>query len=184
MFFYSEHGEDRWLFEHDLIPSTGTYVDIGAAWPKEYSNTAMLRELGWEGVQVDGCEVFKPLWDILGLKLVVAVISQLPEVSYSINAEKPNLSRIGDHGNQVRAKTINQLLYEEGVGLVDLLSVDVEGSEFEVVSGLDFDLHRPRIIIWEYNTLGVKNERLSPFLEGLGYRCVHKTECNYIHVSV
>lgn len=183
MNFYSEYGEDKWLFEHGLIAAKGTYVDIGAAWPTDYSNSALVRDLGWTGIQVDGCAAYKPLWDALGLELIVAVVWTDPQARYAVNPDKPNLSKIHSDGPLVDAKRLNDILSEHAVGKIDLLTVDVEGMEYAIVSTLDFHRHQPYVIVWEYNTLGVKSEQLAPFLEAKGYTCVHKTECNYIHVN-
>lgn len=183
MTFHSEYGEDRWLYEQGLLPARGTYVDIGAAWPVEYSNSALLRDLGWKGIQVDGCAQFKPLWDALGLDLIVAVIWTGPEARYAVNADRPNLSKVTPAGEPVPAVTLPELLARHNIGKIDLLTVDVEGAEFDILTTLDFERHRPSLIIWEYNTLGVKNEKLMPYLSEQRYHCIHQTECNYIHAA-
>lgn len=182
MNFYSEYGEDRWLYDNGFIMPKGTYVDIGAAWPKDYSNTALLRDLGWTGIQVDGWTGYKPLWQELGLDLIVEVVWTDAQARYSVNSDKPNLSKITKDAPLVPARKLDDILRDRSVQKIDFLSVDVESSEYAVVSTMDFERHQPSIIIWEYNTLGVKSEELAPFLEARGYQCVHKTECNYVHV--
>lgn len=50
---YSQEGEDVILarmFEHQ---SPGFYVDIGAHHPRRFSNTRLLAEKGWTGINVD-----------------------------------------------------------------------------------------------------------------------------------
>lgn len=50
---YSQEGEDVILarmFEHQ---SSGFYVDIGAHHPRRFSNTRLLAEKGWRGINVD-----------------------------------------------------------------------------------------------------------------------------------
>lgn len=182
--FYSECGEDRWLYERGLLAEKGLYVDLGAAWPRQYSNTALLRDMGWTGLQVDACPEYRPLWEELGLELTVAVLWTEPEARYLYNPDRPNLSKISAAGSPVPARLLSELLESKGIELIDLLNVDLEGAEFPVLAGLDLDRHRPRIIIWEYNTLGVKNEQLLPYLEARGYRRLHQTECNYIHAAL
>lgn len=181
--FRSEYGEDRWLFERGFIPLSGTYVDLGAAWPQDYSNTSFLRDLGWNGIQIDGCEVFKPLWDKAGLELIVAVISSGDEVLYSVNSTSPNLSKVDASGIPVKSVRINDILLPRINGRIGLMSIDLEGHEFDVLNTLDWAMYDPNIIIWEYNTLGKKDERLKPFLENRGYTHVYTTECNHIHVN-
>jgi FkbM family methyltransferase len=50
---------------------------------------------------------------------------------------------------EVPTKTLSQILDECGCPEVDLLSLDVEGYEYEALKGLDLKRHRPRYILVE-----------------------------------
>lgn len=55
MNFYSQAGQDRWVYEMLVEPerlTTGTFLDVGCA-GKQYSNTLGLEEIGWTGVIMD-----------------------------------------------------------------------------------------------------------------------------------
>jgi FkbM family methyltransferase len=52
---------------------------------------------------------------------------------------------------EVPARTLSGILDELGITRVDLLSLDVEGYEIEVLTGLDVTRHRPRFILVETN---------------------------------
>jgi FkbM family methyltransferase len=52
----------------------------------------------------------------------------------------------------VPARTLTSLLDEVGVADVDFLSLDVEGFEAQVLRGLDFERHAPKIILVEAQT--------------------------------
>ena len=51
---YSQEGEDLILKRYfGSQKKTGFYVDIGAHHPFRFSNTALLREMGWTGINVE-----------------------------------------------------------------------------------------------------------------------------------
>jgi len=49
----------------------------------------------------------------------------------------------------VPAKTLSRVLDEQGIGPVDLLSLDVEGYEVQVLNGMDWRRHRPAFLLLE-----------------------------------
>ena len=59
-FSYSQFGEDLVGAHHfsDFDNSTGRFVDVGAFHPFKYSNTILLSQLGWRGINVD-CDPVK-----------------------------------------------------------------------------------------------------------------------------
>ena len=79
----------------------------------------------------------------------------------------------------VRAQTLESCLAEHAIGSIDFMSLDVEGSEFEVLSGLNLSKHRPkvllvevrpeiswRILLWTYINGYLFLTKESSFLEG------------------
>lgn len=179
--FHSEHGEDRWIFENLKLPQKGVYVDIGCAHPVDSSNTAFLREMGWTGIGIDANPQWAPEWK--EGEFVCAVLSDQPTARWRVNpVGHPYASRIDPAAPEVPATNLEMVIQAHSIEKIDLLSINVEGHEFWVLSTLDFFKHRPRIIIAEYDTAGIgKDFRV---LEALtrykGYRDVHKTPSNYI----
>ncbi len=64
---------------------------------------------------------------------------------------------------------------------VSLLSVDVEGWEREVISGIDFNKFKIDVIVLE-NFL--HEEEQVRFMESVGYRLRFKIEYNYVYEPV
>lgn len=180
--YQSQFGEDRWIVENVVIPDKGFYLDIGAARPNLISNTSFLRSKGWQGIQIDPNAQYAAEWASIGYPLTVGVVWNGQAVSFK-HHRNPDLSRIEQGGVSVPTININDLLAANQVTNIDLLSIDIEGLEFDVLNTLDIAKHQPQIIIWEFNTLGRLDNRLCSFLESKGYKQVHKTECNYIHVK-
>ena len=63
---------------------------------------------------------------------------------------------------------------------IDLISVDTEGTEIDVLEGLDLSRNRPHIIVAEYNTAGRINQDLQGYLLGHGYGILAVTCWNII----
>lgn len=180
MRYYSEFGEDQWLWENGHLGGDGVYVDIGAGDPVTGSNTALLRDIGWTGLAVDGNHAHAPKWKT---PFVCAVISNQPEVPYFVHENDP-LSRVEEGHPLVPAFTLDYLLNAHNIKEIDLMSLDIEGHEFEALASMNLKLHRPRIIISEFNTLGLPEDyRVRDYLLENGYSEVHKTFANIIYFS-
>lgn len=179
--YQSQFGEDKWLDENLRLPDKGFYLDVGAARPNLISNTSFLRTRGWQGIQIDPNAQYADEWAGIGYPLTVGVVFNGEDKPFK-NYEHPDLSRIEDGGNIVPTINLNQLLESKAVAKIDLLSIDIEGLEYDVLTTLDFGKYSPQVIIWEFNTMGKQDHRLCSFLESLGYKQAHKTFCNYIHV--
>lgn len=72
---------------------------------------------------------------------------------------------------KVRAKTLDWILSKHFPSLefIDILSIDVEGSEMEVLKGFDLEKWLPKVIVIENR--GNDKEKFSRILKPLGYSC-------------
>jgi len=61
---FSQHKEDKHIFDFIEKKEYGTYIDIGAGFPKHISNTYALYELGWRGLAIEPCPMLTHLWKI------------------------------------------------------------------------------------------------------------------------
>ncbi len=80
---------------------------------------------------------------------------------------------------QVDAMTLNSILEEASVEEIDLLSIDVEGTELDVLEGLDFSRYRPKLILLE-DRMVYLNKHLH--LRKHGYHPVRRTGFNNWYV--
>lgn len=173
MNYYAQNREDQWIAENLPLPEKGFYVDIGCGDPFVTSNTAFLRDRKWDGLAIDGNLGWAKSWEDIPA-FNYAVISNLPEV-YFVEDQNAYWSRIGDGGKLREAESIEQLLARFEIGKFDLLSVDTEGTEFEVIQSFDFEKHDPSIVIVEYNAahLPIVEPDASPipyFMRDKGYQ--------------
>lgn len=75
---------------------------------------------------------------------------------------------------RVSTTTLNHVVAEHALEVIDFLKIDVEGHEMSVLSGLDFDRLRPRAIIAEFENSktipnGYTTADLANFLAECGY---------------
>ncbi len=176
--YYSEYGEDKWIDENLVMLGGGRYLDIGAAHPSRGSNTAFLRDKDWEGISVDADPIWQQFWR--PGKLLTAIVSPHPKVGFDFNPTDPQLSRVDYAKKHKDAIPIMQLCSPI---MPDFISIDVEGHECDVMSGIDYMAHGPRVIVAEYNTKGIGEDfRLRDLLLSNGYRVVHQTVANLIYV--
>lgn len=175
--YYAQNREDQWIAENLPLPEKGFYVDIGAGHPFTTSNTAFLRDRKWEGLAIDGNLAWAPEWD--GIPAFhSAVISSQPSVSFYESQDNPYWSRICENGQWREAETIEQLLERFGIFKFDFLSVDTEGTEFEILQMFDFEKHDPQIVVAEYNAAHLpivepEDSPIPPFMRKQGYRLRH-----------
>ena len=179
--YYSQCWEDEWIDQHLNLSKQGVFVDLGCAYPAFLSNTAFLRDKGWTGAVLDANPIYIPEWSRIGWRMTNAILSNTSKTQFNYHRE-PTWSHISNEGPILPAITINQFLEDNNISQIDLLSVDLEGAEYDVMRTLDWDKYKPAIIISEYETVGKLDYRLSEYLDNKGYRMVHQTRYNFIHV--
>jgi len=169
--YYAQHREDQWISEYLPLPDKGFYVDIGCAHPFTQSNTAFLRDRKWDGLAIDG----NPNWidDWKGIPVFhCAIISEEPQVLFFEDTYWSHISPCC--GKPRKSETIEQFLERFGVGKIDFMSLDTEGTEFEILQSFDFERHDPSIVIVEYNAghfpvIGPHQSPLPDFMRSKGY---------------
>lgn len=204
--FYSQCGEDKWIFENLPLPENGVFLDIGAGDYKDKSNTyAFEKYLGWKGIAVD-----------LYLDRAKDYIENRPSTKYWVGAVvpdeyptktvemyippilngelnrtiKPSVQEYEKYSCTIAASEANEVYgfaYSMGNN-IDLLSIDVEGTEGEILSSIFKEYPEtsyPTIIIAEHSTMWIdkKQVELKEICEKAGYKTVYETALNYIFVK-
>lgn len=163
---YSQFGEDIILKE--LLKKecrNGFFVDVGCYHPKKYSNTYMLYKRGWSGINID-LEKDK-------IRLFNMVRPRDYNLLSAISDKKENLTlyRFSQYGlgstidetvasstsdklfdtQTIETNSLNDVINESPYRgkRIDVLSIDVEGMDFKVLSSLDFEVYMPNVVIIE-----------------------------------
>jgi FkbM family methyltransferase len=179
--------QDLWAFWMAGQKRGGFFVEFGAADGVFLSNSHFLeKEMGWKGLLAEPNPAFarslrKHRGCVISSKCVYSRSGE--EIGF-LAAVEGEFSRIADldpgdghearrleAGQLIKVQTIslNDLLIEHAApSCIDFLSVDTEGSEFEILNAFDFDRWDVRAIAVEHNFTPVR-ERLYDLLTANGY---------------
>jgi hypothetical protein len=175
-------------FAWDFDNSIGRFIDAGAFHPFKYSNTMLLSQLGWRGINID-CDPMK-IARFQKLRpcdenICAAVGESLRDMVYleysaegltnriADPAEKNLLSGCGEKPSKVtliRVTTLTNVIEQSAFQGQHLhyLNVDCEGQDLSVLKGLNFSRYSPDLITVEAWTKKAQAE-LTAFLERFGY---------------
>ncbi len=187
---FSQYGEDLILWEFFRGKADGFFIEIGANHPTALSNTWFFEQRGWRGILVeplpDRCRELRQVRH--GSQIVEAALS-VPEnrgtTVFRIAEEhelsgllvKPDVKCIGEV--TVTVTTLDDVLAAAGNPHIDFISIDVEGTEVDVLRGFSLERHRPQVLLVEDHW---RNPSLHNHLCGRGYRIVRRTGVNSWYV--
>jgi FkbM family methyltransferase len=165
----------------------GFYIDVGANDPVLDSVTKYFYDRGWRGINIEPNPALMQAIKAArtgDINLQVAVGSGRAKAEFrEYHAGKHGLSTLSsemklEHGKEklkfkeyeVEVRTLKDILSEHAKNRpVDFLKIDVEGLEYEVIAGNDWQKYRPKIVVAEISHL-IKDWR--PLLTTAGYEKV------------
>lgn len=203
---YSQVGED--LIAAHALRELGiekpSYLDIGAHHPVELSNTYLFYLRGGRGVLVEPdparhslFRAVRPEDTLLGVGVAAEsgeadfYVMSSPTLNTFSKKEAEYAISTGEHRIEqvVRLPVvgINELL--ERHGRPNLVSVDVEGLDFEILRAWDFEGFRPEVLIVETGTYTLvrggerQREEIFELMEAAGYFRYGLTWINSVFVD-
>ncbi|MGE0641504.1 MAG: FkbM family methyltransferase [Thermoanaerobaculia bacterium] len=187
----SQHGEDLLAWRFFGGKRAGTFVEAGAFDGIGFSNTYFLEAMGWHGlliepnpVHFESCRKNRPFSTVVHaaldrpgspgqteLTIPTSSDSDLEMLAFT-NLSETHRRRLGQSPYQSRTvavptATLNELL-EAFRPPLDLLSLDLEGSELRALEGIDLDLWQPALIVVEDNANSPSGP-LHSYLAAFGY---------------
>lgn len=193
----SQLGQDRFVLSTLNYKTEGYFVEFGATNGYNISNTWLLeKHFGWTGIVAEPSKFWHTdlhqnrscaietncVWSKTGETLV------FNEVNAETAHYGPELSTIDtftlsdNHGGtrqtgvkyNVETISLEDLLVKYNAPSdIDYLSIDTEGSEFEILSNFNFDKYRIKIITCEHNYTPMR-EQLHELLTSKGYIQYHR----------
>ena len=179
---------------------SGVFVEVGANEPVSPSSQSwhLEEKLNWSGLLIEPnpdlaqkakknrpksvvCECACTSPEKVGpLTLYIPVKNGQSIAAHAAVAKNIDMHNYKDHAEvRVQAGTLDHLLEKHNVGLVDLLSIDVEGAELDVLRGLDLKKHSPALILLEDKHVYLFKHR---HLKKHGYQLVKRTKQNCWYV--
>lgn len=186
--FHSQWGEDRWLAEHYQLPTHGVFVDIGAGDGARGSNSLYFERRGWRGLCVDADPRNHQRLRQRCCAVETCAVSTTPGLwPFGMYAHKPSWSGLQRRGTDyqeilVACRPLEDLLDQWCIDQIDLLSIDVEGTELDVWDSFDHTRHRPALVIVEFDDKHPDRHRrtIHRHLGPDTYKVVHETPANLI----
>ena len=192
---YSDLGQDFFAYVVSNYSNNGFFVEIGAANGIHSSNSLFLEKLGWTGLLVEPGKNWQT-----SLKanrkssisqFVVADRSQKKVLFYE--AEAGNLSTFNEYINfdgglknrrkrkiyEVQTLSLQDLLNQyKCPSQINFLSIDTEGSEFEIIQDFDFSGYKIDFVCIEHN-YNINREKISEKMEKSGFREIFYGQTNF-----
>jgi FkbM family methyltransferase len=192
-YLLSFHGKAKSQLSQDVFVLSelgfkrgGFFVEFGATDGVKYSNTHVLeKEFGWSGILSEPARVwrndllknrscyidFNCVWkrsgDVLEFNEVqdseLSTIDQFSGMDEHVEARKVGIKYL------VPTVSLKDLLDRyHAPKVIDYLSIDTEGSEYEILSAFDFDAYQFRVITCEHNYTPMR-DKIHDLLTSKGY---------------
>lgn len=199
----AQEGEDLILQKIFAKKDNGFYVDVGAHHPRRFSNTQLLYEKGWWGVNIDptpgSMRLFKKNRK-RDINLEIGIAKNSCEQTFYQFSEpalntfnKQRAEEIEKKGWSpvLRSKAIQVLPLREvlqGINPpnIDLLTIDTEGSELEVLESNDWRCFKPLVILVEMLNLKIEDmpqNIIHQYMTDKNYKLTAKTFSTAVYIQ-
>ena len=179
----SQISQDLFVYYFTNYKKNGFFIEVGACDGVHLSNTFMLEKNGWNGII---CEPSR-YWNmkikrrncIINKKAIFSesgLIVKFDEFPTSPELSGLNNYLVDDENKEIRAKgynseafqsydvetlTLNELLSQNTDKCeVDYISIDTEGTEYEILKNFDFNKYAVEIFTIEHNYIKEKREKI------------------------
>ena len=162
---YSRWGEDSFLVDYFKNTSNGRYIDIGSFHPFRGSNTYLLYKKGWSGINIDINKISIDLFKLarpndINLNLAISDTNKKIKVYQTKDLGKMNTIDLkfasfflkNYHIKESRSYNLNDILCKYNTNKnnrFELIDIDVEGSEYQILKGLNFKKYSFKLILVE-----------------------------------
>jgi FkbM family methyltransferase len=187
---YSQYGEDLILWDYFEGRPDGLFVEVGANHPTVLNNTWFFEQRGWRGILVEPLpERCRELRQVRHRSQIIEAALGAPEnrgtTAFQVAAEhalsglelKPDVKCL--EGIKVTLTTLDDVMAAAGNPKIDFITIDVEGTELDVLRGFNLERHRPPVLLVEDHW---RNHALHQHLCGRDYRIVRRTGVNSWYV--
>ena len=168
----SQFRQDIFALMELNFKNNGYFIEFGASHGGEGSNTWLLeKEFGWQGILAEPSKCFhqelkanrsvhieeKCVWSssnevLLFNEVTLPGLSGLSTIDSFSNSD--GHAHLRNDGNRYSVTTISLIDLLEKYNapkIIDYLSIDTEGTEFEILSHHDFDKYKFKVITCEHN---------------------------------
>jgi FkbM family methyltransferase len=186
---YAQLFQDFWVVRMTGSRSGGHFVEIGSSDGVHVNNTYLLEtRFGWHGVCVEPNPTYyeslvrnrtaktfqRAVFYESGKKLQFLPHGELGTLSgfEASDFHADDRAVFMSNNSMIEVETISPgELFEQGglPPLIDYLSLDTEGSEWDILKAIDFSRYRFGLLTIEHNFVSEKRELIYNFLKNMGY---------------
>jgi FkbM family methyltransferase len=195
---FAQEGEDILLERIFQNQAHGFYIDVGAHHPQRFSNTYKFYLMGWRGINIDAMpESMKSFEEIRpeDINIEAAISNGSEQMTYymfnepALNGFSKQLANTRDglrdykiiDRKLIKTLKLSEILekYLSNNQIINFLSIDVEGLDYQVLLSNDWSKYRPEIILVEELSTSLENltheSKSFKFLKEKGYIFFAKT---------
>jgi hypothetical protein len=194
-YFCSQFGQDLFVLNELNFKKNGFFVEFGATNGINGSNTYLLEnKFNWRGILAEPAKIFynelnKNRKCFIETNLVWKNSKSRLLFHEDFAGGLSTIKKFIDHDTQIRKKnkeyiletiSLNDLLVKYNAPkIIDYLSIDTEGSEFDILNNFDFNKYKFRIITCEHNFTPNKN-KIHKLLTKNGYVKKHSSLVSFV----
>jgi FkbM family methyltransferase len=183
---FAQNGEDVMAWNYFNRKTDGFFVEVGANHPTTLSQTWFLEQRGWKGILVEplpSCcrQLGAQRKNSTVCEAAVGAPEQTGQAVLNVAASDV-WSHLGESKGlevvqriTVAVRTLDAILDECNAPAVDFLSIDTEGTELDVLRGLNLQKRRPALLVIEDH---MDSLDVFFFMRRHGYKLIHRTPPN------
>jgi FkbM family methyltransferase len=182
----SQLRQDIFVLSESDFKKNGYFIEFGGTNGIDLSNSYILeKEYGWSGIVAEPGkkwhqELFKNRRCIVDTRCVWRASGEKLLFNQPSEAELSTIDTFSNSDNHSKTREGGEKFYVDTISLVDLLdhhaapkhidylSIDTEGSEYEILSAFDFQKYKIKIITCEHNYTE-NRQKINSLLTGNGY---------------
>lgn len=184
----SDLRQDLFVLSELNFKENGFFVEFGATNGISLSNTWLLeREFNWTGILAEPAHYWSPaleynrpnskidrrcVWKTTGEKLMFqeSELTELSSISSFVDADYHAKTRRKGKSYEVETVSLLDLLVDHNApSEIDYLSIDTEGSEYDILENFDFSRFNFKVITCEHNFTD-KRDKVYKLLTKHGYK--------------
>ena len=199
---FSQFKEDEKYLDFFNPHEKGSYIDVGSWRPISGSNTFSLYKLGWTGVAIDPSKMNSFLFKIFRKRdrFIRAIVStDIRRVLYQFNPSTFNTTDFNTYlkytkdlrleyvgKKEFKAIRLSDLDIEMRPENNTLISIDCEGSDFDVLKSNNWNRITPKVVIVEIHSESLdqinQEKSIFEYLNEMNYIYVYNLHVSYFFV--
>lgn len=163
----------------------GYFVEFGAGNGIDFSNTLLLESEGWSGLLIEASSNFDCLRENRSASILRNAVTDKSgqEITFYEASDK-NFSSLIPSPNSKKI-VVNTISLVDALSLVNapkyihFMSIDVEGTEYQAISGMDFDKYFVKCMVIEHNNNQQLRNNIYDFLVRKKFNRIFTNETLY-----